>query len=135
MPPKVTFQSITSSLRFPYINHPRIRNLVQSRPFILAQQIFPGLSDLLGDDDQDAQERNLYAHQILRKWTKPCLLMFGEHDEIALDYMDNFLMWIPTKARQFAKNGVVVDNAGHYITEDRPEFVSEVLTQFVAQVH
>jgi haloalkane dehalogenase len=87
---------------------------------------FPALVPITPDAPGAAE--NHTAWKTLERWSKPCLLMFGDKDPVlGLPAGKIFERRIPT-----AGTMVVIENAGHFLQEDKGEEIAERIVAFLA---
>jgi haloalkane dehalogenase len=88
---------------------------------------FPALVPITPDAPGAAENRA--AWKTLERWSKPCLLMFGDKDPVlGLPAGKVFERRIPT-----AGTMVVVHDAGHFLQEDKGEEIAERIVDFLAR--
>ena len=80
------------------------------------------------EPDDPAAEANRAAWQVLERWDKPFLTIFGDSDPITRGADRVLQERIPGAA---GRNHVTVDGAGHFIQEDKGEEVARLLVEFV----
>ena len=89
-------------------------------------QAFPALVPITPDAPGAAENR--VAWKTLERWSKPCLLMFGDKDPVlGLPAGKIFERRIPT-----AGTMVVIEDAGHFLQEDKGEEIAERIVTFLA---
>lgn len=82
-------------------------------------QAFPSLVPISPDMPGAAENRE--AWKTLERWTKPCLLMAGDKDPVlGIPAGKIFERRIPTAGKL-----IVIENAGHFLQEDRGEEIAE----------
>lgn len=89
---------------------------------------FPVLVPISPDDP--ASEPNRKAWETLFRWEKPFLTAFSDSDPITRGG-DIFLQQAIPGAKD--QPHTTIQNAGHFLQEDNPEQLSEVIAQFLAQ--
>jgi len=78
--------------------------------------------------DQPGAAENRAAWKTLESWTKPCLLMFSDKDPVlGIPAGRVFERRIPS-----AGSLVVIEDAGHFLQEDKGEEIAERIVQFLA---
>jgi len=87
---------------------------------------FPNLVPITPDDP--ASEANRRAWAILMNWTKPFLTTFSDKDPIFDGGERVFKKLIPGAAGQ---PHIIIENAGHFLQEDKGEELAEVLLKFI----
>ena len=88
---------------------------------------FPALVPITPDAPGAAENRA--AWKTLERWSKPCLLMFGDQDPVlGLPAGKIFERRIPT-----AGTMVVIHDAGHFLQEDKGEEIAERIVDFLAR--
>ena len=86
---------------------------------------FPALVPLAPDDPGAAENRA--AWRTLERWTKPCLLMFGDRDPVlGLPAGLVFERRIPGAGKM-----VVIEGAGHFLQEDKGEEIAARIVAFL----
>ena len=81
-------------------------------------QAFPSLVPIAPDDPGAAQNRE--AWKTLEHWSKPCLVMAGDKDPVlGIPAAQIFERRIPTAGKM-----IVIENAGHFLQEDKGEEVA-----------
>lgn len=89
------------------------------RSFKEGAQAFPSLVPIAPDDPGAAENRE--AWKTLERWSKPCLVMAGDKDIVlGIPAAKVFERRIPT-----AGTVMVIENAGHFLQEDKGEEVAE----------
>jgi haloalkane dehalogenase len=73
--------------------------------------------------DQDQVQENKEAWQELKKFNKPTITLFGDHDKAFLGQEKFFIDKIPG-AKDMPH---CIISAGHFSQEDQPELLSEAL--------
>jgi len=87
---------------------------------------FPALVPVTPDAPGAAENRA--AWKTLERWTKPCLLMFGDKDPVlGVPAGKIFERRIPTAGAM-----VVIEGAGHFLQEDKGEEIAERIVAFLA---
>jgi haloalkane dehalogenase len=82
-------------------------------------QAFPSLVPISPDMPGAAENRE--AWKTLERWSKPCLVMAGDQDVVlGVPAGEIFVQRIPT-----AGELVVIENAGHFLQEDKGEEIAE----------
>ena len=87
---------------------------------------FPNLVPITPDDP--ASESNRRAWAILMNWTKPFLTTFSDKDPILGGGERVFKKLIPGAVWQ---PHVIIENAGHFLQEDKGEELADVLLRFI----
>jgi haloalkane dehalogenase len=88
---------------------------------------FPALAPITPDAPGAAENRA--AWKTLERWSKPCLLLFGDKDPVlGLPAGKIFERRIPT-----AGTMVVIHDAGHFLQEDKGEEIAERIVDFLAR--
>ena len=88
-------------------------------------QTFPSLVPIAPNDPGAAENRR--AWQTLEKWSKPCLVMAGDKDVVlGIPAGKVFERRIPT-----AGELVVIENAGHFLQEDKGEEIAEKIVAWM----
>jgi len=87
---------------------------------------FPNLVPITPDDP--ASESNRRAWAILMNWTKPFLTTFSDKDPILGGGERVFKKLIPGAVGQ---PHVIIENAGHFLQEDKGEELADVLLRFI----
>ncbi len=80
--------------------------------------------------DDTAHDDNVRAWESLRSFDKPFLCAFGDGDPITRGADKQFIAEIPGASGQ---PHVTVEGGGHFIQEDRPEALVEVIRAFVGR--
>jgi haloalkane dehalogenase len=80
-------------------------------------------------DDPAAQEMR-ETREVLRKWTKPALVMFSDGDPITKGGDGFFRALIPSAQEQ---PEIVIHGAGHFLQEDKGEEVARNVLDFLAR--
>jgi haloalkane dehalogenase len=63
----------------------------------------------------------------LRAWPKPALVVWGAEDAVLpVQYADGFVELIPG-----ARGPVLIEGAGHFLQEDRPDEVAAAIREFI----
>jgi haloalkane dehalogenase len=89
------------------------------RSYKEGEQAFPSLVPIAPDDPGAAENRE--AWKTLEHWSKPCLVMAGDKDVVlGIPAGKVFEKRIPT-----AGTLVVIENAGHFLQEDKGEEIAE----------
>lgn len=89
-------------------------------------QVFPMLVPITPDAPGAAENRE--AWKTLGRWSKPCLLMFGDQDPVlGIPAGKIFERRIPT-----AGTLVVIEGAGHFLQEDKGEEIAERIVALLA---
>lgn len=92
-----------------------------------AAKKFPLLVPTTPDDP--ASEANRRAWEVLKTWTKPVLTAFGDNDAITRGGDAVLQKLIPGAAGQ---PHVTIENAGHFIQEDKGEELADLIVRFIA---
>ncbi len=86
---------------------------------------FPSLVPITPDMPGAAENRE--AWKTLERWSKPCLVMAGDKDPVlGIPAAKIFERRIPT-----AGTMIVIENAGHFLQEDKGEEVAERIVQWL----
>lgn len=86
---------------------------------------FPSLVPITPDMPGAAENRE--AWKTLERWSKPCLVMAGDKDPVlGIPAARIFERRIPT-----AGTMIVIENAGHFLQEDKGEEVAERIVQWL----
>jgi haloalkane dehalogenase len=89
-------------------------------------QAFPSLVPIAPNDPGAAENRR--AWQTLEQWSKPCLVMAGDKDIVlGIPAGKIFERRIPTAGKL-----VVIENAGHFLQEDKGEEIAEKIVAWMA---
>lgn len=81
-------------------------------------------------EDDPARDANQKAWEILRKWDKPFLTAFGDHDPITGGLAQPFQNHVPGAKSQ---PHVVIEGAGHFIQETHGVELAKVIVDFIAE--
>ncbi len=92
-----------------------------------AARVFPTLVPITPDDP--ASEANRRAWKILRKWEKPFLTAFGDSDPITRGADRVLQAQIPGASGQKHQ---ILEDAGHFIQEDKGAELAEIIVSFIA---
>ena len=114
------------------VNQGCLRNLSQAEidaynaPFPdesykVGARVFPTLVPI--EPDQDQVQENKDAWQELKKFNKPTITLFGDHDKAFLGQEKFFIDKIPGAKNMPHR----IISAGHFSQEDQPELLSEAL--------
>ncbi len=95
-----------------------------SEEYKAGARMFPTLVPIEPDDPESLKNRK--AWEILGKWEKPFLTIFGEGDDIMIGAEKFFQQMIPGAKGQ--KHALL--NAGHFIQEEKGEELAELIVQF-----
>jgi haloalkane dehalogenase len=87
---------------------------------------FPMLVPVTPDDP--ASEANRQAWAVLMNWQKPFLTTFSDKDPIMSGGEKVFKKLVPGAAGQ---DHVIIEDAGHFLQEDKGEEIAEVLLRFI----
>ncbi len=88
-------------------------------------QAFPMLVPITPDAPGAAENRD--AWKTLERWSKPCLLMFGDSDPVlGVPVGQTFERRIPTAGAM-----IVIERAGHFLQEDKGEEIAERIVAFL----
>lgn len=91
-------------------------------------RVFPSLVPTQPDDP--SAEPNRQAWAVLRQWTKPLVTAFSDSDPITAGGDRVFLKLVPGAEGQ---PHVTIEQAGHFLQEDQPEQLVEVLIGLARQ--
>jgi haloalkane dehalogenase len=97
-----------------------------TEPSKAAARIFPSLVPIGPDDPEAAPNRA--AWQVLQRWHKPFLTAFSDADPITAGAERPFQKLVPG-ARD--RSHVTIGGAGHFLQEDRPDELANVIAAFV----
>jgi haloalkane dehalogenase len=89
---------------------------------------FPMLVPITPDDP--ASEANRRAWEVLRRWRKPFLTAFSDHDPVTRGGERGFREAIPGTEGQ---PHTTIAGGGHFLQEDRGEELAEVVVEFLAR--
>ena len=92
-------------------------------------RIFPALVPT--SEDMDGAADNVQAWQVLSKWTKPFLTCFSDSDPVTGGLDKNFQKMIPGCEGQPHQ---IVKGGGHFLQEDCPQELSEIIVDFCARL-
>lgn len=95
-----------------------------SEDYKAGARIFPTLVPINFDDPESAKNRE--AWEILARWNKPFLTIFGDEDSIMKGAEKVFQKVIPGAQNQ---NHSIL-NAGHFIQEEKGEELAELIIKF-----
>ena len=95
-----------------------------SEDYKAGARIFPTLVPVKFDDPESAKNRK--AWEILARWDKPFLTIFGDEDSIMKGAEKVFQKVIPGAQNQ---NHSIL-NAGHFIQEEKGEELAELIIEF-----
>jgi len=88
---------------------------------------FPVLVPISPDDPAAAANRK--AWQVLRRWEKPFLTAFSDSDPVTKGGEVGFQQRVPgAKGQQH----VTIVDAGHFLQEDKPDEIAELIHGFIA---
>ncbi len=90
-------------------------------------RIFPSLVPT--SEDMDGADDNKKAWQALSKWNKPFLTCFSDSDPVTGGLDKHFHSMIPGCAGQAH---TTVEGGGHFLQEDCPKVLSEIIIDFCA---
>jgi haloalkane dehalogenase len=90
-------------------------------------RIFPALVPIKEDDVEAINNKK--AWQILKKWNKPFLTIFGDEDYIMKGAEKIFQKLIPGTQGQDHK----ILNAGHFIQEEKGEELAQLMVEFIKE--
>jgi haloalkane dehalogenase len=91
-----------------------------------AIRIFPSL---VPDQESSAGvEDNKAAWEVFKHWNKPFLTVWGKNDPITRGGEKYFIKVVPGAAHQKHQK---LDEAGHFIQEDKPEALTEIIADFI----
>ncbi len=93
-----------------------------------AAKIFPALVPFDGEDPENEIPNCDKAWSVLEKWEKPFITLFGDSDDIMKDGDLFFQSKVPGAKGQPHK---LIENAGHFIQEDKGEVLAMLLSDFV----
>ncbi len=96
--------------------------------YLVAARIFPSLVPTTPDDP--ATPANRAAWEVLKGWNKPFLTAFSDSDPITRGGERPFHKLVPG-AQQ--RNHPIIEDAGHFLQEDRGEELAELLIRFAAE--
>jgi haloalkane dehalogenase len=89
-------------------------------------RIFPTLVPV--QPDQPSVTENLAAWEVLEQFDKPVLTCFSDKDPVTAGGARPFLRRVPgTKGQPH----VTIENAGHFLQEDAPEQLCEIIDSFI----
>jgi haloalkane dehalogenase len=89
-------------------------------------QAFPSLVPITPNDPGAAENRA--AWKTLEQWSKPCLVMAGDKDIVlGIPAGKIFERRIPTAGKV-----VVIENAGHFLQEDKGEEIADRIVKWMA---
>ena len=95
---------------------------------LVAARIFPSLVPTTPDDP--ATPGNRAAWEVLKAWDKPFLTAFSDSDPITRGGERPFHKLVPG-ARH--RNHPIIEDAGHFLQEDKGEELAELLLRFAAE--
>lgn len=98
----------------------------------LLELAMPGLCDVLDNTQRDMKRGQQARTWIRAHWNKPTLLLFGAPDPLFGSMQHLFALGIfnPT-ALAYCPRPVIIESAGHYLTETQPARVAIEVTKFV----
>jgi haloalkane dehalogenase len=91
-------------------------------------RIFPSLVPTTPDDP--AAAANKKAWEVLMKWEKPFLTTFSDSDPVTKGGERAFQGRVPGAKGQ---PHVTIENAGHFLQEDKGEDLARIVVDFIAQ--
>ena len=91
-------------------------------------RIFPSLVPTTADDP--AASANKKAWEVLMKWEKPFLTTFSDSDAVTKGGEHAFQGRVPGAKGQ---PHVTIENAGHFLQEDKGEELAKIVVDFMAQ--
>ena len=95
--------------------------------FKAGARIFPALVPTRPDDP--AHGDNVAAWQVLRAFDRPFLCLFSDGDPVTGGSADRFIAEVPGARAQPHRT---ITGAGHFVQEDRPVELAELLVSFTA---
>ena len=117
----VAFSAGSSELAGAY-NAPFPDSRYKAGPLIMPQRV-----PVTPDDP--AVEANKKAWQVLRKWQKPFLTVFGDGDPVTGGMEAVFQRQVPGAKGQ---PHTIIEGAGHFIQESHGEEVARIINKFIA---
>lgn len=96
--------------------------------FKAGARAFPSLVPITPEDP--ASEANRQAWAVLMNWTKPFLTTFSDKDPIMTGGEKVFKKLVPGAAGQ---DHVIIEDAGHFLQEDKGEEIAAVLIEFISR--
>jgi len=90
-------------------------------------RIFPALVPTTPDDPESANNRKAWA-EVLTKWKKPCITLFGDKDPITAGAEKLYHKLIPGTKDQKHQ---ILEGGGHFIQEDKGPELTDLIIQFI----
>ena len=97
-----------------------------SRKYKAGARMFPALVPITPDDPASSANRSAWA--VFGKWEKPFLTTFSDKDPITRGGDKRWQEHVPGAAGQ---PHVSIENAGHFLQEDKGEELAQVLIAFI----
>jgi haloalkane dehalogenase len=97
-----------------------------SAEYLIAARLFPGLVPITPDDPE--RQNNERAWELFKRWDKPFLTLFSDHDPVT---RGGQRIWQELVPGAQGKPHAVIRDAGHFLQEDKGAELAQAIVAFI----